>query len=103
MSVWTSKFWSFIARAFSDEHGPSSSRIISSWLSVSSMSLLWWVVRHMQGQPVDKLTVWAANLPMVIAALATFSTAPYGVMKLSSMFKKDNDKASDTAENKEDK
>ena len=86
------KVWTWLGRAFSDEHGPSSSRIISAWLSVSSMALIWWVVRHMQSQPVDKLSIWLSNLPLIIGALATFSTAPYGVMKLTSMFKKGADK-----------
>jgi len=100
MSVWIDKFWTFIGRAFSDEHGPSSSRIISAWLSVSSMSLLWWIIRHMQSQPVDKLSVWMGNLPMVIGALATFSTAPYGIGRISEMFKKTGDKIVEHEEEK---
>ena len=83
-----SKVWSWLGKAFSDEHGPSSSRIISAWLSVSSMMLIWWIVRHMQAQPVDKLSVWMGNLPLVIGALATFSTAPYGIGKIAGMFKR---------------
>lgn len=90
-----SKVWSWLGRALSDEHGPSSSRIISSWLSVSSMALIWWIVRHMQAQPVEKLQVWAANLPMIIGALATFSTAPYGIGRITEMFKKTGDKITD--------
>jgi hypothetical protein len=80
----------FIAQAFSENGQPSSSRIISAWLSVSSMSLIWFIAHHMMGQPVDKLAVWMGNLPMVVGALATFSTAPYGVGKLAGMFKKDD-------------
>ena len=101
MPAWTGKFWSFIGRAFSDEHGPSSSRITSAWLSISSMSLLWWIVRHMQTQPVDKLSVWMSNLPMLVGALATFSTAPYGIGRLSEMFKKTGDKVADHEEHKD--
>ena len=86
------KVWSWLGRAFSDEHGPSSSRIISAWLSVSSMALIWWTFRHMQSQPVDKLAVWMGNLPLVIGALATFSTAPYGIGKIAGMFKKEEPK-----------
>src|ERR1039458_7195437 len=86
------KVWLWLGRAFSDEHGPSSSRIISAWLSVSSMTLIWWVARHCMFAPVDKLSIWLSNLPLIIGALATFSTAPYGVMKLTSMFKKGADK-----------
>jgi hypothetical protein len=46
----------------------------------------------MMAQPVDKLAVWMGNLPMVIGALATFSTAPYGIGKIAGMFKKDDHK-----------
>ena len=99
--MWLEKVMSWLGRAFSDEHGPSSSRIISAWLSVSSMMLIWWVVRHMQGQPVDKLSVWAANLPMLVGALATFSTAPYGIGRISEMFKKTGDKVVDHEEHKD--
>jgi hypothetical protein len=99
--MWLEKVMSWLGRAFSDEHGPSSSRIISAWLSVSSMMLIWWVVRHMQGQPVDKLSVWAANLPMLVGALATFSTAPYGIGRISEMFKKTGDKVIDHEEHKD--
>lgn len=97
-----SKVSSFIARAFSDQYGPSSSRIISAWLSVSSMALIWFISRHMMSQPADKLQVWAANFPMIIGALATFSTAPYGIGRLSEMFKKTGDKIADHEEHKDD-
>jgi len=86
------KVWSWLGRAFSENGQPSSSRITSAWLSVSSMSLIWWTFRHMQSQPVDKLAVWMGNLPMVIGALASFAVAPYGVNKLSGMFKHDEHK-----------
>jgi hypothetical protein len=99
--MWLGKAMSWLGRAFSDEHGPSSSRIISAWLSVSSMTLIWWIVRHMQGQSVDKLSVWAANLPMLVGALATFSTAPYGIGRISEMFKKTGDKVVDHEEHKD--
>ena len=85
-----SKVWSFISQAYSENGVPSSSRITSSWLSFSSMALLWFIFRHMMGQPVDKLAVWMGNLPMVIGALATFSTAPYGIGKIASVFKRDD-------------
>ena len=82
------KVWSWLGRAFSDEHGPSSSRVISAWLSVSSMALIWWMARHMMSQPVEKLQVWIGGMPLIIGALATFAVSPYGVMKLTSMFQK---------------
>lgn len=84
------KAFHFIKEAFSENGQASSSRIISAWLSVSSMALIWFVVRHMMSQPVDKLGVWIGNLPLVIGSLATFSTAPYGIGKIAGMFKKDD-------------
>ena len=54
-------------------------------------------------QPVEKLQAWIGGRPLIIGALATFSTAPYGVMKLTNMFKKAADKVSATEENKEEK
>lgn len=86
----------FLGKAFSENGSPSSSRITSTWLSLSSMALIWFVIRHMLGQPVDKLAVWMGNLPMLIGALATFSTAPYGIGKIAGMFKKDEPKVDDT-------
>lgn len=83
-----SKVWSWLGKAFSDEHGPSSSRIISAWLSVSSMALIWWMARHAMHQPVEKLQVWVGGLPLIIGALATFAVSPYGVSKVTGMFNK---------------
>ncbi len=82
------KFWAFMAKAFSEDGQPSSSRIISAWLSVSSMSLIWWMAHHMMQQTVEKLQVWIGGFPMIIGALATFAVSPYGVNKLTSMFTK---------------
>ena len=95
-----SKVWAWLGRAFSDEHGPSSSRLISAWLSVSSMALIWWIARHAMSQPVDKLSIWLSNLPLIIGALATFSTAPYGIGRISEMFKKTGDKIVEHEEEK---
>jgi hypothetical protein len=87
-----SKVTSFIAKAFSEDGQPSSSRIVSAWLSVSSMALIWFIARHMMSQPVDKLQVWMGNAPLIIGALATFSTAPYGISKITSAFSKAGEK-----------
>jgi len=95
------KVWSWLGRAFSDEHGPSSSRIISAWLSVSSMTLIWWIARHMMGEPADKLQIWASNFPLIIGALATFSTAQYGIGRITEMFKKTGDKVAQHEEHKD--
>jgi len=92
------KVWSFIGKAFSDGDQPSSSRITSTWLSISSMTLIWFIARHMMNQPTDKLQVWAANFPMVIGALGAFSTAPYGISKITSAFTKTGDKVAEIAQ-----
>ena len=92
------KVWSFIGKAFSEGDQPSSSRITSTWLSISSMTLIWFVVRHMLYLPTDKLQIWAANLPLLIAALGTFSTAPYGIAKITSVFTKAGEKVAEVAQ-----
>ena len=101
-SVLFGKFLNFLARAFSEEGQPSSSRIISAWLSVSSMALIWWMARHMMGQTVDKLQVWIGGLPMIIGALATFAVSPYGVAKVTGIFTKSANKVVEVAEHKDD-
>jgi hypothetical protein len=82
------KVWSYIGKVFSDGDQPSSSRITSTWLSISSMALIWFIVRHAMYLTSDKLQMWLANLPLIIAALGTFSTAPYGIAKITSAFSK---------------
>ena len=79
---------SWVSKAFSENGTPSSARIISGWLSLTSMSLIWWVIHHMMWQPLDKLQVWIGGLPAIILALASFSVAPYGVGKFAAIFKK---------------
>jgi hypothetical protein len=92
MGLHAEKLLGFLKEAFSENGQASSSRVISAWLSISSMALIWFAVRHMMSQPVDKLAVWMGNLPMVIGSLATFSTAPYGIGKIAGMFHKDEHK-----------
>jgi hypothetical protein len=91
MSAWSSVV-EFLAKAFSEDGQPSSSRIISAWLSVSSMALIWWMARHAMSQPVDKLQVWIGGLPMIIGALATFAASPYGISKITGIFNKAGNK-----------
>jgi hypothetical protein len=85
----------FLYKAFCDNGTPSSSRILSAWLSLSSMALIWFIVRHMMGLSVDKIAVWIGNLPLVITSLAAFAVSPYGVNRASKMFGRDKDKGSD--------
>lgn len=86
----------FIVQALSEKGEPSCSRVLSVWLSISSMSLIWFVVRHIMDAPTDKLTIWLPNLPLLIGALAAFAVSPYGVSKLSGIWdkRKDEDKRS---------
>jgi hypothetical protein len=91
-------FVEFTKQAFMDKGVPSSSRIISAWLSVSSMALIWFIAKHAMGQPPEKLQVWIGGLPGIILALATFATSPYGVNRVTEMFKKDPPPESDKKE-----
>jgi len=73
----------FVFQAFSENGSPSSSRIISAWLSVSSMALVWWCIRHaMSLQDPVKISAWVSGLPQIILALAAFAVSPYGVNQL---------------------
>lgn len=83
-----SKLWSFLGKAFSENGEPSSSRITSAWLSVASMSLIWYIAMRAIYLPMDKLQVLMANMPLLIAALGTFSTAPYGISKITGIWNK---------------
>jgi hypothetical protein len=71
----------FIAQAFSENGSPSSARVISAWLCVSSMALIWFCVRHAMGLEKDAAMVWVGGLPNIILALAAFTAAPYGIAK----------------------
>jgi len=93
----------FVKAAFSENGVPSSSRILSAWLSVSSMTLIWWMVRHAMLIDDDaKLLTWVGGIPAIIYALATFSVSPYGFTKIAGMFKRKDadDKKDDTDEGK---
>jgi hypothetical protein len=88
----------FLARAFSENGEPSSARILSGWLSISSMALIWFIVRHaFYMNDFAKLEVWIGGLPAIIYALAAFAISPFGLAKISSIWKKDDkDKADPT-------
>lgn len=85
----------FGKQAFSENGSPSSSRLISAWLSVSSMALIWWCVKHaMNLQDNAKIITWVSGIPQIIYALAAFTVAPYGVNQLKaaiSSFKRDKE------------
>lgn len=82
----------FIAAAFSEKGEPSSARILSAWLSLSSMALIWFMIRHaFYTDNPEKLITWVGGLPAIIYALAAFAISPLGLAKISSIWnKKDN-------------
>lgn len=82
------KFLEFVEKAFSDNSVPSASRIIAGWLSISSMALIWYIVRHAMAMPVESAQPWIGGLPYIIGALAGFTVSPYGVNTLGNMFAK---------------
>jgi hypothetical protein len=92
------KIIKFFAAAFSENGEPSSARILSGWLSVSSMALIWFMVRHaFYTNDFSKLEVWVGGMPAIIYALAAFAISPFGLAKISSIWKKDDkDKADPT-------
>jgi hypothetical protein len=81
MNIPWDKIWSFIGKAFSENGTPSSSRILSGILSIWTMLIIGFTIRHCFYQPTDKLAIWLPNLPMIIGALAVLTTMPYGVGK----------------------
>jgi hypothetical protein len=86
-------FKSFIIGAFSENGSPSSSRLLSAWLSVSSMALIWFCVRHaMTLQDPGKVITWVGGLPSIIMALAAFAVSPYTVAKLGQTLSSFKDK-----------
>lgn len=79
-------FKTFVKDMLSDGGVPSSSRVLTVWLSISSMALIWWMVRHMMTLTADKLTIWIGGLPYIIGALAFFAASPYAINKGSISF-----------------
>jgi len=74
----------FVKSAFSEDGSPSSSRIISAWLSLASMALISWSIRHAMKLNGQDAMVWVGGLPQIIYALGAFTIAPYSVCKLGS-------------------
>jgi hypothetical protein len=89
----------FFVRAFSEKGEPSSARLLSGWLSVSSMALIWFIIRHaFYTDSPEKLITWIGGLPAIIYALAAFAISPFGLAKISSIWNKDKDKDADKAD-----
>jgi hypothetical protein len=88
-------FKSFVLSAFSENGVPSASRVISGWLCISSMALIWFCVRHAMNLDKESAMVWVGGLPAIIYALATFTVSPYGVNQISKMFQKKDVAATD--------
>jgi len=81
------KLIAFLVAAFSENGQPSSSRMLSVALSIWSMALIAFMIRHAFYRP-DTVTIktWVSGMPMIIYALAVFSVSPYGLAKISGMF-----------------
>jgi hypothetical protein len=92
-------FKEFVKAALSENGVPSTSRILSVWLSVSSMALIWWMVRHAMLIDNDaKLLTWVGGIPSIIYALAAFAVSPYGFTKIAGIFKKDKNEDTEAEE-----
>jgi hypothetical protein len=77
----------FIVAAFSENGQPSSARVLSTALSVWSMGLIAFMIRHAFYRPdPTTLKAWLSSMPVIIYSLAVFSVSPYGLAKLSGMF-----------------
>lgn len=81
----------FFVKAFSENGEPSSSRLLSAWLSISSMALISFMVRHaFYINDPAKLMVWVGGIPAIIYALAAFAVSPYGLTKIAGIWRKDD-------------
>jgi len=80
---------SFLVSAFSENGSPSSARILSFWLSLSSMALIWYCVRHAMQLDKEAAMVWVGGLPALVYALAAFAVSPYGLAKITGIWNKD--------------
>lgn len=94
----------FIKAAFSENGTPSSSRILSAWLSFSSMALIWFMVRHaFYIEDREKLITWVGGIPAIVYSLAAFAVSPYGFTKIAGIFKKKDDDKGDEADEQKEK
>jgi hypothetical protein len=84
-------FKAFIKRAFSDRGEPSSARMLSFWLSLSSMALVWWIVRHAMNIDKETAMIWVGGLPAIIYALAAFAISPFGIGKITGIWNRDGE------------
>lgn len=74
------KFYSFIAKTFSEENGvPSSSRLLTFILGISSMFLISKIIIHLLGSnPTPQiLEIWLSHLTSIIGSLVAFTVIPY--------------------------
>ena len=81
-------FREFMRGVFSDRGQPSSARLLSFWLSISSMALIWWMVRHAMNLDKEATMIWVGGLPAIIYALAAFAISPFGIGKMAGIWSK---------------
>lgn len=77
-------FRQFVKGMFSEGDVPSSSRVLTFWLSISSMALIWYAVRHAMLLTGPDVAVWVNGLPYLIGALTVFVASPYAINRGSS-------------------
>lgn len=85
----------FIRDMLCDNGVPSSARVLSFILSIWSMGLIAWSVRHTMALRDGELQTWVSGLPMIIGALTAFAAWPYAISKggssLSDIFRRKSD------------
>lgn len=86
------KIIAFLVAALSENGSPSSSRILSAALSISSMSLIAWCLHHAMRLDKESAMVWVGGMPALIYALAAFAVSPYTVAKLGQTISSFRDK-----------
>ena len=88
MKEFFKEFLLFWRSVYSEPDGSgSSSRILTFILALVASTILVIITLHLiHITDVALLTAWLASLPLIIAALVAFFTAPYGVNKGSGSF-----------------
>src|SRR5258708_17404795 len=76
----------FIKDMLSDNGVPSASRVLTVVLSVWSMALIAWCVKHMMNLGDGQLQAWITGLPYIIGALAFFAASPYAINRCNVSF-----------------
>lgn len=76
----------FIKDMLSEKGVPSCSRVLTVILSIWSMAMIAWCLRHMMNLGDGQLQAWITGLPYIIGALAFFAASPYAINRGSVSF-----------------